>query len=161
LESFLKRGHPVDLSSALKALPIAAAIGLTPLVIRLLGWLFPPTGGSAFETRHPLDRHNGWINAVGGLLCCGGLFLPLILFGKDFNRVGWPALGLGFGSAIILPCAWIGLATLPFGWQRFRSFLRYYERKYKIGLAGVVAIYVPLALVGVTSVIELFRTGVW
>jgi hypothetical protein len=151
----------MDPTPALKALPIAVVIGVTPLAIKLLGRLFPPSRGSAFDERDPLDRHNGWINAIAGLLCLGAFFLPFFLFWREFDRVGWPALGLMFGGAAILPNAWICLATLPFGLDRFHSYWRDSERKLGIGLLGIGFLYVPLALIGLASVIELSRSGVW
>jgi hypothetical protein len=150
----------MDLSPLLKALPIVVVIALTPRLMRLLGRLFPPRA-STVGPGHPLDRHNGWINGVAGVLCVGAFGLPLLLFGRDLNGLGWPALGLGFGAAVAVPFAWVALATLPFGTMRFHSFWREYEQKYRIGLPGLATTFGLMILFGAVSVFELFRRGVW
>ncbi|MGF6228287.1 hypothetical protein QFZ27_002242 [Inquilinus ginsengisoli] len=150
----------MDLSSLFKALPIAAAIALAPLVLQLLKSLFPPRRRSSFGPVDPLDRHNGWINGVATVLCIGSFVLPFLLFG-NLDHVGRPALGLGFGAAAVIPSVWIALATLPFGNERFRTFWHDSVRRYGIGLPGMAIVFGPMFLLGAASVFELMRRGVW
>ncbi|MGK9237034.1 hypothetical protein KXS07_18290 [Inquilinus limosus] len=150
----------MDLSPLAKALPVVAAITLTPLLLRLLGRLFPPGRRSAFDGIGWMDDAGGsfgWIDGIGCLLFIAGLALPLLLLHERFNQIGWPALGLCAGAAVALPAAWICLATLPFGTARFRRYLRYSERKSGISSRGSLALFLPFAVFGVASLIELAR----
>lgn len=151
----------MELSAVLRALPIFAAIALTPLVMRGLGKLFSPAQPDEFEDFRELQARNGWINAVACWLCVGGVFLPFVLFGRRLKDVGWPALGLAFGAAVVLPCLWVCIATVPRGLARYREFWRFYELRYHIGITGITVIYVPIAILGMASVLELIRRGIW
>src|SRR5215472_7022653 len=141
-------------------LPVAAAMTFTPVAIALLGKLFPPAELGVHEFA-ALRARNGWINGIACALCVICFFGPLVpLFTGDkawvqrFYGVGWPALGLTFGAAVIIPCLWITIATAPFGLGRFHEFWRYYERKYRVGMAGVMAIYIPLGVIGAISAVK-------
>ena len=144
-----------------KTLPVFATIVLTPMVMRLWSRLSPPANLSGFEDFGALRRRNGWINLVFTFAMFCGFALPFFLFGRKLNSVGWPSLGLAFGGAVILPWSWICAATLPLGLSRYHEFWRYYELRYRIGMAGIAAVYLPLAFIGVASVFELFRRDTW
>jgi hypothetical protein len=150
----------MDSSSALRALPILAAVALTPLLIRLWGWLSPPRECAGVDL-HELRAKNGWINILFTLLMIGSFGLPFLLFGTRLNNIGLPAIGLAFGGAVVIPWIFVCVITLPFGFARYHEFWLYYEQRYRIGLMGIVVVYVPLALVGAASIIELVRRGIW
>lgn len=150
----------MDFSPLTKALPIIAAMALTPLLLRFLGRLFPPRRRSSFGGLHGTDdpgRFYDWIDAIGGLLVVAGLALPLLLLFERFNQIGWPALGLCAGAAVALPAAWICIATLPFGIANFRSYVRYSEGKSGISFRGLLTIFLLFGVFGVVSLIELAR----
>lgn len=150
----------MDFSLLVKALPIIAAMTLTPLLLRFLGRLFPPRRRSAFGGLNGMDnasRFYDWIDAIGGLLVGVGFALPLLLLFERFNQIGWPALGLCAGAAVALPAAWICIATLPFGTANFRSYVRYSEGKSGIGLRGSLTIFLLFGAFGIASLVELAR----
>jgi hypothetical protein len=133
---------------------------LPPLLIQLLGALSPPVAHRLFPNLSRLRARNGWINAVACMLCLAGFISPLLLFAQD-RDAGWPAVGLGFGAAVVFPYLWICLTTLPFGLWRYQEFWRFYQLYYGIGIGGIIAIYVPCAAFGAVSLIVLIGRGDW
>jgi hypothetical protein len=135
----------------------AAALILTPLVVKAWSKLAPPNEVSEFDELLPgeLKRRNGWIDAISTLLCLIGICSPIWFYMRGVsNHNLWP-VGLGFGLMVILPSLFVLGVTLPQGLRRLREFGRFYEMKYGIGIRGVLIVYVPLAILGVVSGVEL------
>jgi hypothetical protein len=148
-------------TTALRALPAFAAVAFTPVAVALWSKLFPPSKLGVLENLGELHLRNSWIDAVACFVCGAGFVLPIVLFWSEIDSVGWPSIGLAFGAGIVLPCIWICIATLPFGLSRYRGFWRFYEQRYRIGMTGIMIIYVPFALLGLVSALELVRRGIW
>jgi hypothetical protein len=135
----------------------AVAIALTPAVARLWGQLAPPEAMSEFDRMPPdqLKRRNNWIDMISTILCLTGVCAPLLLYMQGVSKHNpWP-VGLAFGLMVILPMSFVLSATLPRGMSRLREFARFYELKYRIRIKGLLFVYVPFAILGVVSAIEL------
>jgi MFS family permease len=104
-----------------------------------------------------LTKRNRLLNGIACAFCLAGIFTPLPLF-KYLPEVvhGW-LVGLGFGLMIILPVLFISLVTLPKGLPRFHEFWRFYELHYKIGLKGIMVVYVPIMILGLVSIYEITK----
>ena len=139
---------------------VAAAV-LTPLVLALLGALFPPSTKRLFPNLEALRARNGWINGVACVFFFVGFVLPVVLLWKSTVDPGLPMLGVCFGGSVVLPYLWICVATLPFGLTRYEEFWRYYQLHYGIGIGGIMVLYVPCVVAGAISIVLLFERGVW
>ena len=134
-----------------------ASASLTPVIMVLWASLSPVKSVSGFEPSfHVLNRRYGIINSIACILSFVGICIPLPLMRQLPEGLHMWALGLGFGSMIILPLLFITLVTLPFGFTRFYEFWRFYELKYKIGIRGIMTIYIPLMLLGLVSTYQVF-----
>lgn len=142
-------------------LPVVAAMVLTPILVQLLGWAFPPDKGRMFESFERLSARNRWIDVVSSAatMCAMVALLGLLL--GSIEDLGLPAISLLFG---VIPTAYYlaaGMVTLPQGISRWREFWRYYVRSYGIGLAGLVTMSLMCWTAGAVSVAVLFARGVW
>jgi hypothetical protein len=145
------------MSTLALSISTGAALVLTPLAMKMWGKLSPPNELSEFDELLPgeLKRRNGWIDRISTLLCLIGICTPLWLYARGISKHNpWP-LGLGFGLMVILPSLFVLSVTLPQGLRRLKEFGRFYELKYGIGIRGVLVVYVPLAVFGVLSGVEL------
>lgn len=139
------------------ALSTFAATLLTPLVVTLWSRAFPPAPLSEQENAQTLRARNGWIDGIATVFMFVGLFLPLVLFGRNFNAVGIWAVGLMFGLMVSMHFLWVCVATIPFGGlNRFREFWRFYELRWGIGMKGIRAVYIPISLLGLLSVVKIW-----
>jgi hypothetical protein len=50
----------------------------------------------------------------------------------------------------------VGVVTLPNGWERFHEFWRYHELKHRIRLALLLCMYTPVVVLGIVSVLKAF-----
>lgn len=129
---------------------------LTPVLMTLWGKMSPVKELSAWEPSFDtLKRRNNIIDGVACVLCLIGIGVPLPLMQYIPEGTHMWAVGLGFGLMIILPVLFVTLVTLPFGIGRFLEFWRFYELKYKIGIRGIMVLYIPLMVLGVVSVYEI------
>ena len=135
----------------LTGLPILAATCLTPLVVYLWGKAFPPDPLRELESPADLKARNGWIDVIATCFMFIGMITPIVLFGRNLNSVGMPAVGLMFGLMVIFHFVWVCIATLPFGIRRFREFWRFYELRWGIGMRGIKIVYIPFAMLGFFS----------
>lgn len=108
-----------------------------------------------------LSARNRWIYVISSLLGVIGFLVPFGLFGRNMNDVGWPAVGLAFGSAAVLSWGWVAVVTLPFGFSRYREFLVYYKERHGTGLIVTTVLCCAFVLFGLASVFELKRRGMW
>lgn len=139
------------------ALSTFSATLLTPLVVTLWSRAFPPAPLAELEDAETLRARNGWIDGVATLFMFGGAFLPLVLFGRNFNAVGMWAVGLMFGLMVSMHFLWVCLATIPFGGRnRFREFWRFYELRWGIAMKGIRLVYIPISLLGFMSAIKIW-----
>jgi hypothetical protein len=143
---------------ALRGLPVAASIALTPLIMR--GWakLAPRRSVDDPLTRENLHRRFSWIDRVAQALFFVGLASPWPLFNAipRHDPAGLWLIGLMFGMAVLIPCLWIALATLPFGLRRFHEFWLFYELRWGVGVKGLLPIYVPLSVLGIVSAVQVW-----
>ncbi|WP_444916858.1 hypothetical protein [Microbulbifer sp. JMSA003] len=140
------------------AITIFLSATLTPIIMVFWGRLSPARELSEWEPSfEELTKRNRLLNGIACVFCLAGIFAPLPLFNYLPEEVhGW-LVGLGFGLMIILPVLFISLATLPRGISRFYEFWRFYELHYKIGLKGIMAVYIPLMALGLVSVYEITK----
>ena len=134
------------------------SVTLTPLIMMLWGKLSPPKELSNWEPSfEELTKRNRLFNGIACVLCLVGICLPLFLFNQVPEQVhGW-LVGLGFGLMVMLPVLFISLVTLPKGLARFYEFWRFYELHYKIGLKGIMVVYIPIMILGVVSIYEITK----
>lgn len=106
-----------------------------------------------------LKRRNNWIDVVSMFLAFAGIVTPMYWYvGGANSHNPWP-LGFGFGLMVILPTSFILAVTLPGGRGRFVEFWRFYSLKYGIGTKGLLALYVPFAMLGIVSAIKLLLSS--
>lgn len=131
---------------------------LTPLIMLLWGALSPVRQQTAWEPSfEQLSKRNWLINGIACAFSLAGIFTPLPLLSHFPESVhGW-LVGLGFGLMVILPVLFISLVTLPYGLARFYEFWRFYELKYKIGIKGIMVVYIPIMVLGVVSIHEISK----
>lgn len=139
------------------ALSTLAATLLTPLVVTLWSRAFPPEPLDNDESEKTLRARNGWIDAIATLFMFIGLFLPLVVFGRNFNAVGIWAVGLMFGLMVSMHFLWVCIATIPSGGlTRFREFWRFYELRWGIAMKGIRVVYIPISLLGLFSAVKIW-----
>lgn len=139
------------------ALSTAAAMFVTPVVMRLWRRRSPPSPASDFDTYPPdeLKRRNNWVYLIAYCLSFVGICSPLLLYAHGLSQHNpWP-VGLGFGLAVILPFTFASLVTLPRGVSRFREFWRFFEIQNGIRLRVMCILFVPLGVLGLVSVYKL------
>jgi MFS family permease len=128
------------------------------LADRLGRRFLPPKATSSFDyiSREDLRRRNHWIEIVGAAIWPTAMLLIFIgLLNFGLNQNPW-RIGLLFGFPIALTLAFVCAVTLPKGLPRFREFWRYHELKNGIRLAALLALYVPLAIIGVIGLAKSF-----
>lgn len=142
-----------DLTMLLRAAPIIAALFAAPWLMRHLRRWSPPPLPDDGESAVELRRRNGWIDGIGILLFFGGFYLPLGLLLTDpaLKDSSLLVVGLAFGAAAILPNLWFGLATLPFGIDRYQEFWRFFQQRYTVGRGVILGFYLTSAAIGVVS----------
>jgi hypothetical protein len=134
-----------------------AASFMTPLVVTLWSRTFPPAPLNKSENKETLRARNGWIDLIATMFMFARLFIPLVLFGRDFNSAGIWAVGLMFGLMVSLHFLWVCVATIPFGGlARFREFWRFYEVRWGIAMKGIRMVYIPISLLGLFSVVKIW-----
>jgi len=102
-----------------------------------------------------LENRNNWIDQIAQLFCFLGIAVPMLFYSDEiYKNNPWP-LGLGVGLMVILPVSFVSVVTFPKGFNRFIEFWDFYEKKYNIGMGGVIAIYTPMACLGFFSVFKL------
>ena len=132
---------------------------LTPVLMALWGKMSPVRELSGWEpTFDTLKRRNNIIDGVACVLCLIGIGVPLPLMQYIPESTHMWAVGLGFGLMVLLPVMFVTLVTLPFGIGRFLEFWRFYELKYKIGIRGIIVLYIPLMILGAMSVYEISKS---
>jgi hypothetical protein len=134
---------------------VLASVVLTPLLVRLWSRLTPPASTSDFDHLdfEMLRKRNGGKDNLATLLSLVGICLPLVaIYFRLLPATFW-LVGLGFGLMVLLPVTYIAAVTLPDGIQRFHEFWRFYELKWGIGLRGIRLIYIPIAVLGLVSLI--------
>ncbi len=136
-----------------------AAAALVVLVLKLVARTFPEKFARYHRNRTSLEARNEWIGEVAEILAIVGFFAPFGLYWKHVNEIGWPAIGFQFGAGAILPLVWICAATLPLGRLRFQEFWRYYTLRHNVGVGGLLAVFIPLCVVGAISAIMLIKGG--
>ncbi|CAA0117798.1 Uncharacterised protein [BD1-7 clade bacterium] len=104
-----------------------------------------------------LVKRNQLLNGIGCGLCFAGISIPLALFDHVPEKVHWWLVSLGFGFMVILPFLFISLVTLSKGLARFYEFWRFYELHYKIGIKGIMAVYIPLMMLGLLSIYQITK----
>lgn len=134
---------------------------LTPLVMRWWGRAAPPAKTSEFDSlgMDVLKKRNNRIDAIGSVLCfCGLLTAFPFYFGPSRSNSGWP-IGMGFGFMVIFPVVWVWLATRSGGVARWHEFWRFYELKWGVGFRGLRWVFVPLAALGIVSLVMVLAGG--
>jgi hypothetical protein len=134
---------------------------LTPLIVRWWSRAAPPAETSEFDSlgMDVLRARNNRIDVIGTVLSfCGLLTAFPFYFGPVKSNSGWP-LGMGFGLMVILPVTYFWVATRHGGISRWHEFWRFYELKWGVGLRGLQWLYVPIAGLGIVSMIMVL-TGI-
>jgi hypothetical protein len=108
----------------------------------------------SFEDRSAPDyptlrERNVWILAVAQILFVAGFGLALLWLPEEGTGRRWLSIGLACGMAVAVPFAWVCLATLPFGLDRYREFWRFHQLHYELDTKGAVALAAPFAVLGV------------
>ena len=140
---------------------VVASVVLTPLLVRLWSRLTPPANTSDFDHLgfDMLRKRNGGKDNVASLLSIVGICLPIVaIYFRLLPETFW-LVGLGFGLMILLPVAYIAAVTLPDGTQRFHEFWRFYELKWGIGLRGIRLLYIPIAVLGLVSLVMVIQSA--
>jgi hypothetical protein len=132
---------------------------LTPLVMKSWSRMAPVASASEFDRMgmEQMRRRNDWIDNLFTLLMFVGLLSPFLLYHFKIGPQNFWPIGLGFGFAIILPVTFVMLITLRKDTHRFHEFWRYYELKWKVGLKGIRALYIPLAILGLVSLFMIIK----
>jgi hypothetical protein len=136
---------------------VSVAVGglLTPLIVRWWSRAAPPAETSEFDSLglDGLRERNNRIDVIASILSFCGLLtaFPFYIGPAKWNS-GWP-LGMGFGFMVIFPVIYIWLATRHGGVSRWHEFWRFYELKWGIGLRGLRWFYVPVAGLGIVSLV--------
>jgi hypothetical protein len=128
------------------------------LADRLASRLFPPKPTSQFDciSREELRRRNLWIEVAGTVIWPTVMlliFIGLMTFG--LNQSAW-RIGLLFCFPITVTLVFVCAVTLPRGLSRFREFWRYHELKNGVRLRALLALYIPLAILGFVSLLRSF-----
>ena len=135
----------------------------TAIVQLLFEWLakfVPPRATSRFDhiSRDELRQRNNWIDITGIVILVASpvcLFLAFVVFPAFGQRCGAWALGLLFGFPAILSMLFIGVATLPQGFERLQEFWRFREVKTNLHVAVLLTLYGAFAILGVVSAFEI------
>jgi hypothetical protein len=128
---------------------------LTPFVVRWWSRSAPPAKTSEFDElgSERLRARNNRIDVIGTTLSfCGLLTAFPFYFGSAHSNSPWP-LGMGFGMMVIFPVTFFWLATRNGGIARWHEFWRFYELKWGVGLRGLRWVYVPIAALGIVSLV--------
>lgn len=142
----------------IRALPIFAAMTLTPIVMRIWGRFSPPRHVNE-STRKRLIRRYLWLDiSAFALGLAASLWVVFYLFEKvpSHDPIGLWVIGLLFGLMVILPIMLICVLTLPFGLSRFNEFWQYYEVQWGVSRTGIWSIYIPLGVLGSISAVRLW-----
>jgi hypothetical protein len=136
---------------------ISGVVGglLTPLIVHWWSRLCPPAESSEFDSMgmDELRARNNRIDNIGSVLSFVGLLTAFpFYFGPVKWESGWP-VGLGLGMMVIWPVTFFWLATRRGGIARWLEFWRFYEIKWGVGLRGLRWFFVPVALLGVVSLV--------
>ena len=128
---------------------------LTPFIVRWWSRATPPAETSEFDSLgiETLRARNNRIDVVGQILSiCGLLTAFPFYFGPLASNSPWP-LGMGFGMMVIFPVTYFWFATRRGGLVRWYEFWRYYELKWGVGLRGLRWLYIPIAALGLVSLV--------
>jgi len=128
---------------------------LTPFIVRWWSRATPPAETSEFDSLgiETLRARNNRIDVVGQILSIGGLLTAFpFYFGPPASNSPWP-LGMGFGMMVIFPVTYFWFATRRGGLVRWYEFWRYYELKWGVGLRGLRWLYIPIAALGLVSLV--------
>jgi hypothetical protein len=128
---------------------------LTPLIVHWWSRAAPPAETSEFDSlgMGVLRARNNRIDVIGTLLSfCGLLIAFPFYFGSEKSNSWWP-IGMGAGMMVIFPVTYFWVATRHGGIARWHEFWRFYELKWGIGLRGLRWLYVPLAGLGIVSLV--------
>jgi hypothetical protein len=138
---------------------IDGIIGST--IAELISKIFPPRKGGEFSDM-PLDvfeRRNKWLYRGMILAFVVGFFAPICLFIPVKNE---GQIFPGFGAIIGLPFssffAYVILVRLIAGPKRVRELLFFYEQKTRTHIYVSYFVGVPIALLGLISLVLLLRS---
>jgi hypothetical protein len=135
---------------------------VTGLIGGLLGerlkTLARPRKTSAFDSipAKTLKQRNNWIDVAGRFIYVGSYFVffaGLLYFGLGGNL--W-RVALVFFFPETLALVFVGAATLPHGIKRWHEFWRFHEIKQRSHLYLLLALYIPMGLLGLVSAIMVF-----
>ena len=136
------------------ALPLFAAIVLTPVVMLVLARLFPIRAANDLELRL-LRRKYGWLGVIATVAVFVGMFVSIaLIIALRVGNTPW-MLGVVAGWLVLAPVLVIAAFTLPRGINRWREFWRYYELKYRISLGFIAPVYSAFSLIGIVSTVVL------
>lgn len=139
---------------ALGALPIGAAVALTPLVIWALARMVPPRRALLGEYDELKERYGRLelAAALASMLGVCGVIAGLVVLRKD----GPWMVGLLFGAIAAAPVALVAAVILPSRGLHWGDYWRYYELRYGIGLRLMGPVHGAMIGLGVYSAARLF-----
>lgn len=140
---------------------VGASAVLTPLLMKLWGRLSPPADTSEFDHLdfEALRGRNGRTDNIATALSLIGICVPLVALHFRLVPESFWLVGLGFGLMVLLPIGYVAAVTLPHGIQRFHEFWRFYELKWGVGLPGIRLLYIPIAILGLISLVMVIQNA--
>ena len=132
---------------------VGAAVAAIIAILDALGIPNPLRKSSEFDSmpEAELKKRNRWIElsaCAGAVLTFFSLLASILYFGLE-PTLWWGALIFGLPFTVFL--AIIATFTLLHGRNRWDEFWRFHERTANIHLYVLLAIYIPVALVGLLS----------
>lgn len=128
-------------------------IALVPLILIFYGKFFSIKSQSYWGLNfEKLNRQNKPLDTIAGPLSLVAIVIIALLMPYIPEEKHVWALILGFALAVLFPVLFITFITLPGGAQRFFAFWVYYELNHKADVRWVMALYIPLIILGGVSI---------